>query len=113
MLYNETIIAENMNGNTRYLSRHKEGMYERPIFQRVYDSKTGAQEPIAKVLKSEVVYEIPYSPEAVKEILQKDQFDTTTSFILDLGNRQYTVQNKESFISKSVDELMREIEQYY
>jgi hypothetical protein len=113
LLYNCTLIGENLNGNLRYLSKHEEGQYSMPIFERVFDPQTGKATPVAKVSRHETVYEIPYTPQAVKDILAKDEFGTDVGLTLDLGHVKYTIKDKTDFIELPTDQLMKKVEQYY
>ena len=113
LLYNMTWIGENLNGNPRYLPKHEEGKYEMPIFQRAFDPQSGNALPMTKVSRHETVYEIPYTPDNVKEILAKDQFNTDVGMTLDLGHVKYTIEDKTDFIELPTDKLMEKVEQSY
>ena len=66
LVYNMTLIGENLNGNQRNLSRHEEGKYDKPVFQRNFNPTTGEVIPVPKVSRHETIYEIPYTPQSGK-----------------------------------------------
>jgi hypothetical protein len=113
LIYTETLIGETLSGNRRFLTRNEMGKYDKPIFEQIYDQATGKPEPTVKVSRFETVYEIPYSPENVQNLLAKDEFDSEIGLTLDLGHIRYSIRNREGFINLSTPELMQKVEQYY
>ena len=96
----------------RYLSRHEVGRYDKPIFQKIFDPQSGEASPLPKVARHEEIYEFPFSPETMKDIMQKDEFNSDFAMLLDLGHVKYSVRNREDFTNLSTDDLMKRIEQY-
>jgi hypothetical protein len=113
VIFNSTIIGETLSGNKRFLSRYEEGKFDMPIFEKVFDQNSGNALPLAKVSRFETQYEFPYSPEVVKDIMARDEFNTDIGMCLDLGHVRYTIRSKESFINLPIDRLMQEVETYY
>jgi hypothetical protein len=113
VIFKTTIIGETLSGNKRFLSRYEEGKFDMPIFEKVFDQNSGNALPLAKVSRFETQYEFPYSPEVVKDIMARDEFNTDTALILDLGHIRYSVRSREDFVNLSTDDLMKKIEQYY
>jgi hypothetical protein len=86
LLYHYVLIGTHKNTNRPYYRAKTEGYWQRPIFDTVYDERTGITTEIDRVAQHEDVYEIPYSPDNVKKILVLDEMNNNVGMTLMPGN---------------------------
>lgn len=113
LFVSKTIIGKTIKNAPRNLEV-TEGYYKAPIF--VQDLTDNGQIVVTdKVQDWEDRYEIPYSPEKVREIIKKEhQFETEKiGLTLDLGYRKYTVPSLNDFINLPFDRLARKLDPEY
>ncbi len=110
VLYHMTKIGQNIHGRPVYQAT-LEGHYPKPHFDSHYNPETGQVEESSKVLYHEDVYEIPYSPENVKKILDMNEFDNEIGLTLDLGHKKMSVSDINDFIILPLNQLVQKLEQ--
>lgn len=102
IFYEKREVIPDLVGNDNTLTT-LEGRYSMPKFRNVYDNATGDSTSI-QISGYETVYDIPYSPEKMREILESGD-STNTSFVLILGTTRYGSFTAEDFVERSFEEL--------
>lgn len=105
LMYNEIMRSTDMMGNT--LSHPAlRGRIEAPEFTKKYDEEMG-KAVATSLLGKKTVYEIPFSRQAVLDILALDKSDSTPSLVVASGRVKYSdMFTLNEFMTRSVDDLM-------
>jgi hypothetical protein len=108
ILYSYTLHGKTQHGNHRNLYK-TEGKWKKPIFVVAIDEITGRHQEIDKVEGFEDIWEIPYSPERVKQIMALDEMNSNFGMHVkkgeDSGVRSYLIEDRDRFINEPFDKL--------
>src|SRR5215203_708761 len=109
--WHETIIGETLEGNPRYHVKNL-GEYNEPQFIRETDN-TGRVFMTERVSRVIVRHEKEFSEANVREIMArntaKDFPEQKMGFMLDVGERKYSVPSVKDFLTPSVEELLKKL----
>jgi hypothetical protein len=104
IFYEKKEIIPDLAGNEDTLTK-TEGKYRMPKFTNVYNNQTGDVESVA-LRGFETQYDIPYSPQKMREILESGD-SSNTIFTLVINDRKYGGFSAEDFIDRPYDELVQ------
>ena len=106
ILYRETLFRETIHGKRKSMDFLR-GKYELPYFSQRFNESTGQPIPgQAAVDRTETVYEFPYSPEKIKEILALDQAGHRPTLMLQDYEHKMTMRNLHDFTHDNFYELI-------